>query len=326
MNARKFLNVRVSLTLTALALTGAFAISALTTACSSSSNGGSSGNGGAAGNNGNGGAAGNNGNGGGGGPAGGAAGNSTSGGGSGGSGGGNCPDAPTDSVNFCNGLAQGLFQGYGYIALAAQDSATDPVCAENPNDLTKTRPIGAPDENSCKGGQTCPTTGHTVWNATDKLCITGLIPQVASADYKHNWGLQIGMNTSVPPAAEGGQTFGEMNPGASYKTITVTTGGDVSPTNTAIRIVIHTKGMAPDCSDNPYCATLKASGTTLDLSSFNTACWDGTGTDFHPDATDDGTHLDGLQNIDKIGIQISSDDKKAYTATNFCLEGIVFGK
>ena len=96
MNARKFLNVRVSLTLTALAMTGAFAISALTTACGSSSNGG--------GGSGSGGAAGNSGSGGGGGPVGGS---------SGGSGGGNpnCTEAPTDSVNFCYGQAQGLFQG-----------------------------------------------------------------------------------------------------------------------------------------------------------------------------------------------------------------------
>ena len=316
MNARKFLNVRVSLTLTALALSGAFALSALTTACSSSS-GGSSGSGGTAGNSGNGGS---------GGPAGGAAGSSTTpAGGNGGSSGNSCADAPKDSVNFCYGQAQGLLQGYAYIALGAQDSASDPICQP---DSTKpdTRTIGAPDDGSCTGGQTCPTTGRTVWNAVDKLCITGAMPVVTASDYKHNWGLQIGMNTSAPPAAEGGQTFGEMNPGASYNTITVSYSGAVDPTNTAIRVIIHTKGMAPNCSDNPYCSTLTASGKTLDLTTaFNTGCWDGSGTDFDPTAADDGTHLQGLQNIDKIGIQISSDNKKAYTATNFCLESIVFG-
>ena len=252
-------------------------------------------------------------------------------GGAGGSGcggsGSSCAVAPAYSVNFCYGQAQGLFQGYAYIELGAQDSATDPVCAEDPKQPTVTRTIGAPPDNSCTGGQTCPTTGRTVWNATDKLCITGSMPVVTASDYKHNWGLQIGMNTSAPPAAEGGQTFGEMHPGASYSSMTVTYSGDVTPTNTAIRVILHTKGMAADCSDNPYCATLSASGKTLTLSSFNTACWDGSGTDFNPtDSDSDGKHLNGLQNIDKIGIQISSDDKKAYTATNFCLTSIVFGK
>jgi hypothetical protein len=189
-----------------------------------------------------------------------------------------------------------------------------------------TRAIGAATDNSCTGPQTCPTTGRTVWNKTDQLCITGAMPVVAAADYKHNWGLQIGMNTSAPPAAEGGQTFGEMHPGASYSSIAFTYTGDVTPTNTAIRLILHTKGMAADCSDNPYCATVTASGKVIPLSSFNTACWDGSGTDFDPAAADDGTHLNGLQNIDKIGIQISSDDKKAYTVTNFCVQSIVFGK
>jgi hypothetical protein len=134
------------------------------------------------------------------------------------------------------------------------------------------------------------------------------------------------MNTSAPPAAEGGQTFGEMNSGASYSTITFNYTGDVNPANTAIRVILHTKGMKADCSDNPYCATVKATGTTLTLGggTFNTACWDGSGTDFDPTAT--GDPLNGLENIDKIGIQISSDDKKAYTVTDFCVQSIVFGK
>jgi len=306
MNARKFLNVRVSLTLTSLALTGALAISALTTAC-----GGGSGSGGAAGNSGNGGAAGNSGNGGGNGNGG------NSGGGNGGSGGGSsCADPATDGINFCNGKAQGLMEGYAYIALGSQDTATDPVCAEDPKKPDVTRAIGAPPDNECSGGQTCPTTGRTIWNNAGKLCITGTIPTVSGTDYLHNWGLQIGLNTSSPPAAEGGQTFGELNTGVdAYKTITVTTSGDVAPKNTAIRVVIHLKDML--CTDNPYCATLKTSGKSLDLTSFNTACWDASGKDL--------TAAD-LPNIDKIGIQVSSDTSSAYTVTNFCLESVVFGK
>ena len=53
----------------------------------------------------------------------------------------------------------------------------------------------------------------------------------------------------------------------------------------------------------------------MKLTSFNTACWDGSGTAF----TADDAPL-----IDKVGIQVSST-KAAITVTNLCMKNITFG-
>jgi hypothetical protein len=296
MNARKFLNVRVSLTVTALALSGALVFSAMTTSCASSNSGGSGGNG-----------------------------SGGSGGGTGGTtGGGNCADPASDAVNFCNGKAQGVMTGYAYIALGKQDTATDPVCAPDSADMTTTRPITSAD-NSPSGA--CPTTGTTVWNTSDALCISGTIPTVTGGDYTSNWGLQIGVNTIDPPATSAGS--GTL--GKTYATIAATTTGDVTPTNSAIRLVIHLVG-TPD-TDNPYCATVSGSGKAITLTSFNTQCWNGSSCGAVPACTpgaDQSTCCNQLKdtdipNIDKIGIQISSDNKQPYAVNNFCLTGYQFG-
>lgn len=288
MNARKFLNVRVSLTVTALALCGAVGMSSMTTSCASSSssggsagssNGGSTSNGGTSG--GNGGAA--------------------------GSGSGTCSDPANDAVNFCNGKAQGVLTGYAYIALGSQDTALDPKCATDPKNPTTTQQI--------TNATPCPSTGTTVWNTTSALCITGTIPAVTtpsgstSPDYTSDWGLQIGMNTVDPPATSAGS--GTL--GKTYTHMTYTTTGSITPTNQAIRAIIHLVSMGT--TDNPYCATMSASGKAMTLTSFNTACWDGTGTALK--ATD-------IPNIDKIGIQISSDVTNSYTVSNYCLTGVQF--
>ena len=286
MNAKNLSKVGIGLTLTALALSGGLAVS---TSCS-----GGSGSGGSAG-----------------------SGSGGSGGGSGGSTSpGTCADAPTDGVNFCNGKAQGIMAGYAFIALGASDTATDPVCAEDPAKPEVTRPISAPPSGECVGGGTCPTTGRTMWKATDSLCITGSIPVVTGGDYTSNWGLQIGINTSVPPAdsSGNGQTLGQVASNAGgFTHMTFTTNGTVAPTGSAIRAFVHL--VSQKCTDNPYCATMQASGKAMTLTSFNTACWDGSGTALK--ATD-------IPNIDKIGIQISSDTSNPYVVTDYCLTGIQF--
>jgi len=101
MNARKFLNVRVSLTVTALALGGAMVFSAMTTSCA-----GGGGTGGSAG--------------GAGGGGGGAAGGST--------GGSACDTVPADTIGFCKGSAKGLMTGAGWVALGSLDTLTEPTC------------------------------------------------------------------------------------------------------------------------------------------------------------------------------------------------------
>jgi hypothetical protein len=229
--------------------------------------------------------------------------------GTGGSGGNGGSNDPANSVNFWKGRAQGIMTGYAYIALGASDTVTDPVCAEDPKDLATTRPITGGPWGSCIYGGTCPTTGQTVWNAPDRLCITGSIPKVVGGDYNGNWGLEIGVNTKDPPATSAGS--GTL--GKTYTHMTFTTTGTIEPANTAIRPVIHLVDMA--CDANPYCATMSASGKAMTLTSFNTKCWDGSGTAL--------TAAD-IPNIDKIGIQIWSDTANVYTVTDYCLTGIQF--
>ncbi|MGB8296823.1 MAG: hypothetical protein WCG85_15450 [Polyangia bacterium] len=235
-----------------------------------------------------------------------------------GSGGG--PGTPGDVVTFKDGKAQGPMSGYAYIALGPQNSASDPVCAEDPNNVAVTRPITAPDPNECEtAGKTCPTTGRTVWDSSSALCITGTIPIVQNSDYTDDWGLQIAMNTSNPPADSSGNGH---TLGTTYSTVAFDiTPAAVTPANTAIRAIIHLVSQA--CNANPYCATIPASGAVLTLTDFNTECWNGpactTTTCLQLKATD-------VPNIDKIGVQISSDIVNAYTVTNFCLNSITFGK
>ena len=97
MNARKFLNVRVSLTVTALALSAALVISA---SCAGGGGTGGSGGGGA-------------------------------GGGGAGGGASPCDSVPSDTVAFCQGSAKGLMTGAGWVALGASDTISDPTCGSD---------------------------------------------------------------------------------------------------------------------------------------------------------------------------------------------------
>ena len=274
MNARKFLNVRVSLTVTALALCGALAFSAMTTSCAGGGDGGAAGSGTAGG-----------------------AGGAGGGGGPAGSSGGTCTPG-ADSVCFATGKASGVLNGYGWIALGAQDSATSPTCATAVGAST-TVPIT----------KAAPCNTSTTWSSDNALCISGSIPVVTGGDYTDNWGLQIGVNSIDPPATSAGS--GTVT--TAYKTITFTTVGTITPASAVVRAEIH---RVQDSTEVTYCATM-VSGTPISLTAFNTACWDGSGTSLA--ATD-------VTSIDKIGVQISADTTAAYTVTNFCLNSISFGK
>jgi len=237
--------------------------------------------------------------------------------------GGTTPPINTDEVTFKDGKAQGPLNGYAYIALGPQNSETSPLCEDDPNDpndVANPRPITAPDPNTCdKVGATCPTTGRTVWNSTSALCITGTIPIVQNGDYTSDWGLQIAMNSSNPPADSSGNGH---TLGTTYSTIAYDiTPAAVTPTNTAIRAVIHL--VSQQCYEDPYCATIPASGAVLTLTDFNTECW--TSTVCASTTCKQLTAAD-VPNIDKVGVQISSDQLNAYTVNNFCLNSITFGK
>jgi hypothetical protein len=228
-------------------------------------------------------------------------------------------------------MAQGkLANGYAYIALGVYDTATSPVCQDR-TDKPDTRQITAPTPGQCmEDNKTCPLTGHTVWADSNKLCITGSIPVVSGGDYKNNWGLQIGANTSQPPAADdpSGKTLGENSDSvSSFTTITATTSGTITAATRAtnkptVRIVLHLKSMG--CTDDPYCATME-SGQPIALTTFNTECWNGSKCGSKSTAACKELQTSDLPNIDKMGVQICADDNDAYTADPFCLESIVFG-
>jgi hypothetical protein len=197
-------------------------------------------------------------------------------------------------VNFCNGKAQGVMSGYAWADLGMLDTITSPTCG------------GAPITDQ-SGIKSC-TPAASTWNVASSLCITGRIPVVVGGDYTDNWGLQIDVYTADPPATSPGS--GTL--GKAYSTITLNTTGQVTPTNTAVRAYVHLAGTTSAVS---YCATMM-SGRAITLTSFNTACWDGSGT---------ALKSADIPNIDWVGIQISSDDHSNYTVTDFCLTSIQFG-
>jgi hypothetical protein len=206
----------------------------------------------------------------------------TGGGATGGSGG--AVSGGGNTVTFANGAAVGPMTGWGWIALGALDIATSPDCGGT--QITKAAP--------------CLTS--TSWNATDALCITGTIPALPASpmqpDYDANWGLQIGVNANADDSVALGQTF---------STIAIVVDG--SPT-AGLRVELHRQG---DPEATTYCAN--NTGAAMKLTSFNTACWDGSGTAFT---------ADDAPKIDKVGIQVSSTSQ-LITVANLCLHQIVFG-
>ena len=160
MNARKFLNVRVSLTVTALALGGAMVFSAMTTSCAGGGgSGGSTGNGGSSGN-------------------GGSAGGST--------GGSACDTVPADTIGFCQGSAKGLMTGAGWVALGSLDTLTDPTCGTDKTAITKAA--------ACTSATTWNDPGKLCMTGS----IPALPGTPVQTDYDNNWGVQIGLNATEP--------------------------------------------------------------------------------------------------------------------------------
>ncbi|MGD0837530.1 MAG: hypothetical protein ABSB49_12890 [Polyangia bacterium] len=222
----------------------------------------------------------------------------------------------SDNICFANGQASGGGQlasavsGYGWVALGAQDTITSPVCATNPSAPSTTQPITE--------ANACPTTGMAVWSANTGLCINGSIPEVTGADYTDNWGLQIGMNINKDAVS----TLGV----GSYTKVSFAFTDNVTPSGAQIRAEIHVKGdsnLEAPSTDQNYCLVIEP-GTAVSLAAFNTECWEG-GTPVLIGTAGTYTSLsDAVKNIDKIGIQISSDATSAYTVNNFCWTGITF--
>jgi hypothetical protein len=194
-----------------------------------------------------------------------------------------------DTVTFRNGAAVGPMTGYGWIALAAGDTLTDPTCDTARLPITSTQPCS----------------GVVNWNAANALCISGTIPALpaipTTEDYTSNWGIQIGVNAKE-------SMTGTL--GRSYSTMAMVVSN--SPTK-GFRIVLHRQG-DPDSLN--YCYDGAASGTVVQLRQFNTMCWG--------DAATVYLQTSDIPTIDRLGIQFNSASK-AITLSNTCLTGINFG-
>jgi len=221
-------------------------------------------------------------------PGSGGSGSGGSGSGSGGSSGGSSCTSSDTKTCFKDGKADGPLKGYGWIALGAEDMLTDPTCDT--------------DKHVIDSAHACTTT--TNWSTSDSLCMSGKIPALpampAQADYNNNWGIQIGVNTSEPP----GITLGK-----SYASITITISG--KPTM-GLRAELHVKG---EPAGQTYCAEL-TSGEAIDFSKFNQECWNGDTAD-----TSKALAMGDIQNIDKVGIQVSSTSEDI-TVDKLCLQSI----
>jgi hypothetical protein len=191
------------------------------------------------------------------------------------------------TVTFNQGLAIGPMTGYGWVTLGSADSVTSPTCGTGSPTITSANP--------CLKG--------TIWNTPSALCVTGLVPALppvpTAADYTANWGLQVGVNAKEPNAATG----------RSFSTITINF--SAAPVGD-LRVELHRSGDAPGAT---YCFAGAVSGLAIPIGSFNTKCWDGTGTAL--------TAADG-PTVDSIGLQVTSGSA-AITVTNLCLNSIVFG-
>ncbi len=192
-----------------------------------------------------------------------------------------------DTVTFANGLGVGAVNGYGWVDLGTADTVSSPTCGSGHLPISGASPCDA----------------STIWDESNALCATGLVPALptptTSAVYAAYWGLQIGVNVSP--------TSGPI--GVAYQTITVNLTG--SPTS-GLRIELHRYG---DPAGSNYCASLPVPTAPVPLTSFNTSCWDNSGTFLTTADT---------PNIDQISVQVTSGPS-AITVDELCLDNIVLG-
>jgi hypothetical protein len=191
------------------------------------------------------------------------------------------------TVTFNAGVAKGAMSGYGWVTMGALDVVSSPTCGASYETIT--------------AANTCVSTS-TNWDSNNALCVSGTIPALppspTSTDYADNWGLQVGANASDPIGALG----------KTYSTITLNFTG--SP-QTGLRATVHRTG---DAIGTTYCA-LVTSGTPMVLTSFNTSCWNSSGTNL--------TAAD-LPKIDKVGLEVVSSQSEI-TVSKLCLTSIEFG-
>jgi hypothetical protein len=130
------------------------------------------------------------------------------------------------------------------------------------------------------------------------LCISGNVMEVVASDYTDDWGCGIGFNLN--------QTMGTNTPVNAYALTGtgVTVSSSAVPACTSARVVLDQNGTTT------YCAALTP-GVAIPWSSFNTACWDNS-----------GTFLTGPPTSQALKVQFVSSPSHACPFTNFCITGV----
>ena len=189
----------------------------------------------------------------------------------------------TNIVTFNAGIGQGLMTGVGWVALGALDAISSPTCGPGKAAITSLTP--------------CVVTPN--WSSATAICVTGSIPALgATPDHTNNWGIQVGVNAAEPNRAIG----------KPFSKITLNLSGTPS---SGLRAMVHRYG---DPDGTAYCAADITSGSAIQLTRFNTKCWDKSGVAF--------TAADVLM-IDKVSVQVSSTNR-AIAVEDLCIKSIVF--
>jgi hypothetical protein len=119
-----------------------------------------------------------------------------------------------------------------------------------------------------------------------------------NGDYADDWGCGIGVNLN--------QAMGSMT---TFPLVLTGTGVTVYtspiPACTTARVILDQNGAVPG-----YCAVLTP-GVEIPWSSFNTACWD-----------DSGTFLTGPPSSQALRVQFVASTMQACSFSNFCVTGI----
>jgi hypothetical protein len=151
------------------------------------------------------------------------------------------------------------------------------------------------------GPNATPTGMSHATLAPSEPCISGSVmalpPTPTPADLANDWGCGIGFNLNQ---AEGAGTTA-MPYAFSGTGVTVTTTG--VPPCTVARVVV-------DLAGTDYCAAF-TEGTAIPWTTFNTACWDNS-----------GTALTGPPTSQSIKVQFLTSAAGACPYTNFCVTGI----
>lgn len=192
-------------------------------------------------------------------------------------------------VTIANYQAQGAMTGFGWIALGALDTVSDPTCKSPAGPIVN--------------GVRCD---FTQWSTPTAYCMSGYVPIVppnpTKTDYDNNWGIELGINATPDGTGVLGQSFSSI-------AVTIASSSSIS----GLRVSTHRLG---DPDDTNYCAPL-TSGVQTPFSSFNSACWDGSGAFL---STSD------VAKLDKIMVSVPSSTLSAIRIDNLCITGITFAR